>query len=160
AAARTPAQARVALCAPPLRPGAGRESWYPEGVPASPVWIRTPDELAALGRQLAGAGAIALDTEADSLHHYPERLCLIQVADADDHVYLVDPLALPDLEPLRPLCADPGTLQVFHSAENDLGHLKRRFGFTFGRISDTMLAARFLGVRELGLDVLLERYLG
>jgi len=129
-------------------------------VSASAVWIRSPDELAALGRQLAGAAAIAIDTEADSLHHYPERLCLVQVADADDHVYLVDPLALPDLEPLRPLCADRATLQVFHSAENDLGHLKRRFGFTFARISDTMLAARFLGIRELGLDALLERYLG
>ena len=80
---------------------------------ASPVWIRSPDELAALGRRLAGAAAIAIDTEADSLHHYPERLCLVQVADADGHVYLVDPLALPDLEPLRPLCADRRTLQVF-----------------------------------------------
>src|SRR5262249_35215026 len=28
------------------------------------------------------------------------------------------------------------------------------------RISDTMLAGRFLGIRELGLDVLLERFLG
>jgi ribonuclease D len=129
-------------------------------VPASPVWIRSPDELAALGRQLAGAAAIAIDTEADSLHHYPERLCLVQVAGAGGHVYLVDPLALPDLEPLRPVCADPATLQVFHSAENDLGHLKRRFGFTFARISDTMLAARFLGIRELGLDALLQRFLG
>src|SRR5262249_40456733 len=140
--------------------GLVRESWYPEGVSASPVWIRSPDELAALGRRLAGAAAIAIDTEADSLHHYPERLCLVQVADAGGHVYLVDPLALPDLEPLRPVCADPATLQVFQSAENDLGHLKRRFGFTFARISDTMLAARFLGIRELGLDALLQRFLG
>jgi ribonuclease D len=124
------------------------------------VWIRTPDELAALAHELAGTPAIALDTEADSLHHYPERLCLVQIADARDHVYLVDPLALPDLEALRAVCADPATLRVFHSAENDLGHLKRRFAFAFGRISDTMLAARFLGVRELGLDALLERYLG
>lgn len=129
-------------------------------MPPAPVWIRTPDELTALGRQLAGIDALALDTEADSLHHYPERLCLLQVADAHDHVYLVDPLALPDLEPLRPLCADPATLKVLHSAENDLGHLKRRCGFAFARISDTMLAARFLGVRALGLDALLERYLG
>jgi ribonuclease D len=129
-------------------------------VSASPVWIRSPVELAALGRRLAGAAAIAIDTEADSLHHYPERLCLVQVADAHGHVYLVDPLALPDLEPLRPLFADRATLQIFHSAENDLGQLKRRFGFTFARISDTMLAARFLGIRELGLDALLQRFLG
>lgn len=124
------------------------------------VWIRTPDDLVALGHQLAGTATLALDTEADSLHHYPERLCLVQLADGHGRAWLVDPLALPDLEPLRPVCADAGTLKVFHGAENDLAHLKRRFGFTFERISDTMLAARFLGVRELGLDALLDRYLG
>jgi ribonuclease D len=129
------------------------------GVPADGVWIRTPDALAALVRELRGIEALALDTEADSLHHYPERLCLLQVADASGQAWLVDPLALPDLEPLRPLCADRSTLKVFHGAENDVGHLKRRFGFAFAHISDTMLAARFLGLRELGLEALLTRYL-
>jgi ribonuclease D len=124
------------------------------------VWIRSPEALAGLGRELTGTAALALDTEADSLHHYPERLCLVQLADTGGHVYLVDPLALSDLEPLRPICADPGTLKVFHSAENDLGHLKRRFGFAFVRVADTALAARLLGIRELGLDALLERHLG
>lgn len=138
----------------------GSACWYPEAVPPNAVWIRTPEDLARLARELAGAPALALDTEADSLYHYPERLCLIQVAAPRGRVWLVDPLALPDLEPLRPWCADPATLKVFHSAENDLGNLKRRFGFTFAGISDTMLAARFLGVRELGLDALLARYLG
>jgi ribonuclease D len=128
-------------------------------VPADGVWIRTPDALAALARELRGTKALALDTEADSLHHYPERLCLVQVADASGQAWLVDPLALPDLEPLRPLCGDESTLKVFHGAENDVGHLKRRFGFAFAHISDTMLAARFLGLRELGLDALLARYL-
>lgn len=128
-------------------------------MPPDAVWIGTPDELAALARDLAGASAVAVDTEADSLHHYPERLCLVQVADASGRVFLIDALALAELEPLRPICADPATLKVFHSAENDLTHLKRR-GLAFTTISDTMLAARFLGIRELGLDALLERYLG
>jgi ribonuclease D len=141
--------------APPATGG----PWYPGGVPADGIWIRTPDALAALAHELQGIEALALDTEADSLHHYPERLCLVQVADAEGRAWLVDPLALPDLEPLRPLCADAATLKVFHGAENDVGHLKRRFGFAFAHISDTMLAARFLGLRELGLDALLARYL-
>ncbi len=129
-------------------------------MPADGAWIRTPDELTALARELAGAEAVAVDTEADSLHHYPERLCLVQLGDAGGRAWLVDPLALPDLEPLRPLCAATATLKVFHGADNDLAHLKRRFGFAFARISDTVLAARFLGLRELGLDALLARYLG
>jgi ribonuclease D len=126
----------------------------------APVWIRTSAELTALADELVRAGILGLDTEADSLHHYPERLCLVQVADPQGRVFFVDPLALPDLEPLRPVLGDPATVKVLHSAENDLGHLKRRYGFTVASIFDTMLAARFLGLRQLGLDHLLGRWLG
>jgi ribonuclease D len=125
----------------------------------APVWIRTPDEAQALARALRGLPAIAVDTEADSLHHYPERLCLIQLADPAGRTFFLDTLVLLDLEPLRPLFADPATLKVFHSGDNDVVYLKRRFGLAFAGLSDTMLAARFLGVRELGLDRLLLKYL-
>jgi ribonuclease D len=125
----------------------------------APVWIRTPDEAQALARELRGLPAVAVDTEADSLHHYPERLCLIQLADPQGRTFFLDTLVLPDLEPLRPLFADPATLKVLHSGDNDVVYLKRRFGLAFAGLSDTMLAARFLGVRELGLDRLLLKYL-
>ena len=73
---------------------------------ALPVWIRTPEELAALAEALSGAGAVAVDTEADSLHHYPGKLCLMQIADDRGRAHLVDPLALPTLAPLEPLSAE------------------------------------------------------
>jgi len=125
----------------------------------APVWIRTPEEAAALARELHGVPAVAVDTEADSLHHYPERLCLIQIADPRGCVFFLDTLVLLDLEPLRRLFADPSTAKVFHSGDNDVVYLKRRFGLAFAGLSDTMLAARFLGVRELGLERLLLKYL-
>lgn len=125
----------------------------------APVWIRTADEAGALAQELEGVPAVAIDTEADSLHHYPERLCLIQLADPQGRVFFLDTLALVDLEPLRRLFADPRTMKVFHSGDNDVVHLKRRFGLAFDGLSDTMLAARFLGVRELGLERLLLKYL-
>jgi ribonuclease D len=124
-----------------------------------PVWIRSAAQAETLARELSGLPAVALDTEADSLHHYPERLCLIQLADPEGRVFFLDPLALFDLEVLRPLFADPATLKVLHSGDNDVVHLKRRFGLAFGGLWDTMLAARFLGVRELGLERLLQKYL-
>jgi ribonuclease D len=114
---------------------------------------------AALARELDGLPAVAVDTEADSLHHYPERLCLVQLADPQGRVFFVDTLALPDLERLRPLFADPAAAKVLHSGDNDVVYLKRRFGLAFAGLSDTMLAARFLGVRELGLERLLLKYL-
>jgi ribonuclease D len=124
-----------------------------------PVWIRTADEAEAVARDLQGVPAVAVDTEADSLHHYPERLCLIQLADPEGRVFFIDTLVLVDLEPLRRLFSDPGTVKVFHSGDNDVVYLKRRFGLAFAGLSDTMLAARFLGVRELGLERLLLKYL-
>jgi ribonuclease D len=125
-----------------------------------PRWIRTSEELDALVRSVAGAGALAVDTEADSLHHYPGKLCLVQLADGAGHAYLIDPLALPTLVPLGALFADPQIVKVLHAADNDLGYLKRLYGFTVVSLFDTAVAARFLGARALGLDGLLTEYLG
>src|SRR5262245_59334527 len=123
-------------------------------------WIRAPEELAALAAALGGAGAVAIDTEADSLHHYPGKLCLVQVSSDRGQSHLVDPLVLPTLAPLGPVCADPATVKVFHAAENDLAYLKRLYGFTVHSLFDTAVAARFLGVPALSLDGLLLQFLG
>ena len=110
-------------------------------------------------RELSIAPELALDTEGDSLHHYPERLALIQIGVPTGDVWLVDPLALTDLTPLAPLFA-AGPRLVLHAGDNDLVHLKRRYGLAFDSVFDTAIAGRFLGGRALGLDVLLETYLG
>src|SRR5258707_13814875 len=61
--------------------------------------IDTGEKLAAFLPRLAEADWIAVDTEADSLHAYPEKLCLIQIsiAGADE---LLDPLSSMDMQPL------------------------------------------------------------
>src|SRR5713101_2683488 len=125
-----------------------------------PVWIRGPAELRTLAAALAGARTLAIDTEADSLHHYPGKLCLVQIADDAGRAHLVDPLALPTLAPLGPLFADPRIVKVFHAADNDLAYLKRLYGFTVVSLFDTAVAARLLGASALGLDGLLRDYLG
>jgi ribonuclease D len=125
-----------------------------------PRWIRTLAELDSLVLSLAGAALIAVDTEADSLHHYPGKLCLMQIADDRGRAHLVDPLALPTLAPLSPLFADPRIEKVLHAADNDLAYLKRLHGFTVASLFDTAVAARFLGAKALGLDGLLKEYLG
>ncbi|MBI2216995.1 MAG: ribonuclease D [Candidatus Rokubacteria bacterium] len=110
-------------------------------------------------RRLAVAPEIAVDTEGDSLHHYPARLALVQVAEPSGEVTLVDPLAV-DLAPLGRVFADPGVVLVLHAGDNDLAEFKARYGFTFASVFDTAIAARFLGVRTLGLDALLTSWLG
>ena len=107
-----------------------------------------------MARELATAPEIALDTEGDSLHHYPERLALLQLGLPDGTVWLVDPLVLADLAPLAPVFADQARTLVLHAGDNDLVHLKRRYGLTFASVFDSAIAGRFLGLRALGLDVL------
>jgi ribonuclease D len=110
-------------------------------------------------RRLAVTRQIAVDTEGDSLHHYPARLALVQIAEPGGDVALVDPLAV-DLVPLGRVFADPDVVLVLHAGDNDLAEFKARYAFTFTSVFDTAIAARFLGVRTLGLDALLTSWLG
>jgi ribonuclease D len=125
----------------------------------TPGWIQSAPGLAGLVRALTGAAEVAVDTEGDSLHHYPARLSLVQLAGPAGDAWLVDPLAVEDLRPLGRIFGDPATTTVLHAGDNDLVDLKRRHGLTFARIFDTSVAARFLGAPALGLDVLLTTYL-
>jgi ribonuclease D len=121
-------------------------------------WIdRSEDLKQVLGR--LGGGPLAVDTEADSLHHYPEKVCLIQLSFSGSD-YLVDALADIDLEPLARTFADPGVLKIFHGADYDLRMLNRGFGMTFAGLFDTMIAARFLGEKKFGLAALLAAHFG
>jgi ribonuclease D len=125
---------------------------------ASP-WLRTSEEVAGALGSWSGR-AIALDSESDSLHHHREKVCLIQVADAQGHAWLVDTLARPDLAPLGGIVSDPSVVKVLHGADYDVVTMKRDFGFTFAGIFDTMIAARFLGLPAIGLQALARAELG
>ncbi len=138
-------------------------------------------QLASLIEQIETADRIAVDTEADSLHSYREKLCLLQISvpapgsaasGADTGLgmapgresarpicdFMVDPLANTDLEPLR------RTLEareiVLHGADYDLRMLRRGLNLAAKRIFDTLIAARLLGIREFSLAALVNRYFG
>jgi ribonuclease D len=123
-------------------------------------WIRTAAELEGLVDELAGYGAIGIDTEADSLHHYTEKVCLIQLTAFRGVSCLIDPLAVRDLLPLAPILADPSVLKVVHGGDNDVTSMRRDFGVSFRTLFDTAIAARLLGDREVGLQALVRNELG
>ena len=123
-------------------------------------WIRTPDQLDDLVDELSGYRAVGIDIEGDSLHHYTEKVCLIQLTAFRGGSWLVDPLALRDLSPLAPVLADPSVLKVVHGGDNDVTAMRRDFGFAFATMFDTAIAARLLGDTELGLQALVRNELG
>jgi ribonuclease D len=138
----------------------------PSSLPTSP--IANPSGLAELLAQIASSHRVAIDTEADSLHCYREKLCLLQVSvaaavsdggyDEAGQDYIVDPLA--DLD-LAPLCAVLAQKEiVLHGSDYDLRLLRRSLNFAACRIFDTLIAARLLGIREFSLAALVERFFG
>jgi len=106
-----------------------------------------------------GPGPMALDTEADSFHHYRDRVCLVQIS-AGGRDAIVDPLADVDVRRLGPVLADPRVEKVLHGADYDVRILRRDFGLSLGRLFDTMIAARLTGETALGLVALLQKFLG
>ncbi len=120
------------------------------------VYVDTDRELTSLIERMAAAQRLAIDVEADSFHHYFEKVCLIQVAVNGD-VYLVDPLAGLDLSQFTNVLA--GRTLIFHDGGYDLRMLRQSLGFEPRQpVFDTMLAAQLLGCREFGLSAMLKRF--
>jgi ribonuclease D len=130
--------------------------------------IATSAQLTELLEKIEPVARVAIDTEADSLHCYREKLCLLQVSvpaavsdrgyDNAARDYIVDPLAELDL---APLCAVlPQKEIVLHGADYDLRLLRRSLNFAACKIFDTVIAARLLGIGEFSLAALVERFFG
>src|SRR6266705_5919091 len=147
--------------------------------------IASAAQLHELVSRIESVDRVAVDTEADSLHCYREKLCLVQISlPAADVVagignagperrspnagrehrirlqrdYVVDPLADVDLEPL---CAALERKEiVLHGADFDLRLLRRGLNFSARRLFDTVIGARLHGIREFSLAALVKRHFG
>ncbi len=119
--------------------------------------IDTPPALAALAERIAKNARVGVDTEADSLHCYHEKVCLVQVGlpGADE---LVDPLAGLDLSSM--LRALAGTEMVMHGADFDLRMLHRLGLDAPARVFDTVIAARLTGAARYGYAALVAEHFG
>lgn len=127
--------------------------------PVSPEIITTVDGVRRLAERLGREPIVACDLEADSMHHYQEKVCLIQFA-VSGFAAIVDPLAVADLSSLAPLFADAAIRKVFHGADYDIRSLHRDFGIEVNNLFDTMIACQLLGEREFGLAAQLRKRFG
>ncbi|MEE8413674.1 MAG: HRDC domain-containing protein [Dehalococcoidales bacterium] len=121
-----------------------------------PVEVITQSgQLYAAVQEIGGSKAIAVDTEANSRHRYPEQLCLIQLATLDK-IFVIDTIKLKEIGPLKDIFLDASIIKVFHTADYDIRSLNRHFGFQIHGVFDTAIAARFTGISKFGLATLLE----
>jgi hypothetical protein len=138
-------------------PGTNRHKALQNLKSAQHHYIDKPEALARLTAQLGNGVHVALDTEADSLHRYTPKVCLIQLT-ASGVNYIVDPLAGLDLSGFLEKLAD--TSLIVHGGDYDLRMMLTSLGFQPRKdVFDTLVAAQLLGHTQFGLVALVEHYL-
>ena len=123
------------------------------------VMVEDDATLEQVCRDLSLQPVIGVDTESDSFHHYQEKVCLVQLSGPDAD-YIVDPLQISNMEPLRVLLQDPAVRKVLHGADYDVVCLKRDFDIHLRNVFDTMIAAQFLAFPRIGLADLIHHFFG
>src|SRR6185312_9160261 len=121
--------------------------------------ITTTGELEAFCRRVAGEPFVAVDTEFMRETTYWPRLCLVQVAGAEDAA-VVDPLCEGlDLAPLLALMADERVEKVFHAGRQDI-EIFYNLGVIPKPLFDTQIAAMAAGFGEqVAYDALVRQML-
>ena len=118
--------------------------------------INTRNKLENFVGTIENEKAVGVDVEADSMYHFKEKVCLIQMAATNINV-VIDPLVIKDLSPLKPFFKRGDICKIFHGADYDVRSLFRDFHITIHNLFDTELASRFLGVPETGLEAVLKK---
>ncbi|MBR9987522.1 MAG: ribonuclease D [Desulfosarcina sp.] len=113
-------------------------------------FIRTPAGLEQFVSRISQEKIIAVDLEADSMFHYQEKVCLLQMAGNGENV-VIDPLEVDDLSFLAPIFKDKAVCKVFHGSDYDVRSLYRDFSIEISNLFDTQLASMFMGERETSL---------
>jgi len=138
-------------------PELGRFHGHPE------EFIETREAFDRFAADVVASGdlsACSIDTEADSMHSYETKLCLIQFA-VPGRLAIIDPLAI-GIEGLEgfPAFIDRFESVWMHGADYDISLFQMTFDWVPRVIWDTQIAARLLGWPKFGLANLLETEYG
>ena len=120
-------------------------------------YVDTQEGLDELCESLETQTEIALDSEADNLHHYETKLCLLQIR-FEDRTFLLDMLVEIDYSRFWDVL---GRLHlIMHGSDFDLRLFQEFADFEASSIFDSMLASQLLGIKRFGLAALLEEHFG
>ena len=114
-------------------------------ISTEPVWIDHADQLASLCAKWQQQASIAVDTEFMRSDTFYPKVGLLQIGDGKA-CYLIDPLAIQDLQPLRDLLVDPQVTKVLHSCSEDMEVFQTWLQLVPSPIFDTQIAAATAGL--------------
>jgi ribonuclease D len=122
-------------------------------------YVKDKTDLKRISEIFSKTKIIGVDLESDSMFHYKEKVCLMQISIPGTNI-LVDTLSVNDLAPLLPIFSDQAIRKIFHGADYDIRCLSRDFGIEVNSLFDTQIAARFLGMPQTGLSPCIESLFG
>jgi ribonuclease D len=112
---------------------------------------------------VCGSGPLAVDAERAQSFRYTAKAYLVQLRRGDGPTMLLDPLPFEkdgNLADFSALSEDMEDVEwVIHAAGNDLQCLFE-IGLKPGKLFDTELAGRLLGIEKVNISALMEQYLG
>lgn len=111
------------------------------------TFITTYAGLEAFAETCKGITWLGFDTEFIGEKRYQTLLCLIQIS-CEHGYYLLDPLAVDNLDPFLDILEDPNVVKITHAGDNDYRLLNKQFdNFVPKNVFDTQVAAGFIGHR-------------
>ncbi|MEM1122863.1 MAG: ribonuclease D, partial [Bacteroidota bacterium] len=108
------------------------------------VFIKETNHLEEICAQLKEQPWIGFDTEFIGEKRFYTLLCLIQI-NSPIGCFLIDPIAVKQLQPFLDLIENPDILKITHAGENDYRLLYQQFDILPRNVFDTQIAAGFLG---------------
>lgn len=121
--------------------------------------IEDSNALKLFFEAVSNTDIFAVDVESAGFYKYYSRVNLIQVA-TRDRCAIIDPQKIEDFSSFQIFCETSECQWVFHGGDYDISMLARDLNVFVPRMFDTRKAAEFIGMRELGLRSLTEKYLG
>jgi len=112
-------------------------------IPASFTLINTQSELDAFWRSAKDSTWMGFDSEFMGEKRFQTSLCLLQISTRAGN-YLIDPIALEQIDPVLDLIQNPAILKITHAGDNDYRLLYGLYGILPANVFDTQIAAGFL----------------
>ncbi len=116
-----------------------------QGTPAY-TFIQTYDQLEQFAEECKDITWMGFDTEFIGEKRYHTLLCLIQIS-CEHGYYLLDPIAVENLDPFLDILEDPAVVKITHAGDNDYRLLNKQFDLIPKNVFDTQVAAGFIGHR-------------
>lgn len=108
-------------------------------------WIDTPATFDSVCDRLERTAEFGFDTEFIGENSYHPRLCLLQIA-VPDALFVVDPLAIGNLEQFWRLAADAGRTAVVHAGREEVRMCRQAIGQAPAKLFDLQIAAGLIGL--------------